>query len=102
MIAGAGTGKTTAIAHRVAQLVMNGVDPARVLLLTFTRRAAAEMRRRSHDIVRGALGDTLGNKAQLVLQRLVWAGTYHSIGNRLPALHYDNGITETRAEFHRH
>lgn len=83
VIAGAGTGKTTTIAHRVAQLVMNGVDPARVLLLTFTRRAAAEMRRRSHDIVREALGDTLGNKAQAVLQRLVWAGTYHSIGNRL-------------------
>ncbi|HEY2419593.1 MAG TPA: ATP-dependent helicase, partial [Steroidobacteraceae bacterium] len=81
--AGAGTGKTTAIAHRVAQLVMNGVDPARVLLLTFTRRAAGEMRRRSHDIVREALADTLGNKAQAVLQRLVWAGTYHSIGNRL-------------------
>src|SRR5665213_2743190 len=83
VIAGAGTGKTTTIAYRVAQLVMNGVDPARVLLLTFTRRAAAEMRRRSHDIVRDALGDTLGNKAQAVLQRLVWAGTYHSIGNRL-------------------
>jgi DNA helicase II / ATP-dependent DNA helicase PcrA len=83
VIAGAGTGKTTTIAHRVAQLVMNGVDPARVLLLTFTRRAAAEMRRRSHDIVREALGDKLGNKAQAVLQRLVWAGTYHSIGNRL-------------------
>src|SRR5665213_992514 len=83
VIAGAGTGKTTTIAHRVAQLVMNGVDPARVLLLTFTRRAAAEMRRRSHDIVREALGDTLGNRAQAVLQRLVWAGTYHSIGNRL-------------------
>jgi DNA helicase-2/ATP-dependent DNA helicase PcrA len=83
VIAGAGTGKTTTIAHRVAQLVINGVDPGRVLLLTFTRRAAAEMRRRSHDIVREALGDTLGNKAQAVLQRLVWAGTYHSIGNRL-------------------
>ena len=54
-----------------------------MLLLTFTRRAAAEMRRRAHDIVREALGDTLGNKAQAVLQRLVWAGTFHSIGNRL-------------------
>jgi len=83
VIAGAGTGKTTTIAHRVAQLVLNGVDPARLLLLTFTRRAATEMRRRAHDIVRAALNDTLGNKAQLVLQRLVWAGTYHSIGNRL-------------------
>jgi DNA helicase II / ATP-dependent DNA helicase PcrA len=83
VIAGAGTGKTSTIAHRVAQLVLHGVDPARVLLLTFTRRAATEMRRRSHEIVREALGDTLGNKAQAVLQRLVWAGTFHSIANRL-------------------
>jgi len=83
VIAGAGTGKTSTIAHRVAQLVMHGVDPGRLLLLTFTRRAAAEMRRRAHDIVRDALQDTLGNKAQAMLQRLVWAGTFHSIGNRL-------------------
>ena len=58
---GAGTGKTSTIAHRVPWLVMNGVDPARILLLTFTRRAATEMRRRAHDIVRQALDDTLGN-----------------------------------------
>jgi DNA helicase-2/ATP-dependent DNA helicase PcrA len=83
VIAGAGTGKTSTIAHRVAQLVLHEVDPARLLLLTFTRRAASEMRRRSHEIVRAALGDTLGNKAQIVLQRLVWAGTFHSIANRL-------------------
>ena len=48
VIAGAGTGKTKTIAHRVAHLVVNGVDPARILLLTFTRRAAQEMRRRAH------------------------------------------------------
>jgi DNA helicase-2/ATP-dependent DNA helicase PcrA len=83
VLAGAGTGKTSTIAHRVAHLILNGVDPARLLLLTFTRRAAFEMRRRAHDIVREALGDTLGSKAQLVLQRLAWAGTFHSIGNRL-------------------
>jgi len=83
IIAGAGTGKTTTIAHRVAHLILNRVDPARLLLLTFTRRAAQEMRRRSHDIVREAFGDTLGNKAQMALQRLAWAGTFHSIGNRL-------------------
>ena len=83
VIAGAGTGKTTTIAHRVAHLVLHGADPARLLLLTFTRRAASEMRRRSHDIVREALGDTLGNKAQAVLQRLAWAGTFHSVANRL-------------------
>src|SRR5471030_1916390 len=81
VIAGAGTGKTSTIAHRVAQLVLHGVDPARLLLLTFTRRAAAEMRRRSHEIVREAMGDTLGNKAQAMIQRLVWTGTFHSVGN---------------------
>ena len=43
---------------------MNGVDPARILLLTFTRRAASEMRRRAHDIMREALDDTLGSKAR--------------------------------------
>ena len=83
VVAGAGTGKTSTIAHRVAWLAMNGVDPARILLLTFTRRAAQEMRRRAHDILRQALSDTLGNKAQAMLQRLNWAGTFHSIGNRL-------------------
>ena len=83
VVAGAGTGKTNTIAHRVAWLVTHGVDPARILLLTFTRRAAHEMRRRSHDILREALNDTLGNKAQAMLQRLNWAGTFHSIGNRL-------------------
>jgi len=49
----------------------------------FTRRAAHEMRRRSHEIVRESMGDTLGNKAQAMIQRLVWTGTFHSIGNRL-------------------
>jgi DNA helicase-2/ATP-dependent DNA helicase PcrA len=83
VVAGAGTGKTNTIAHRVAHLVLHGVDPGRILLLTFTRRAANEMRRRTHDIVREALDDTLGNKAQGMLQRLTWTGTFHSIGNRL-------------------
>ena len=83
VVAGAGTGKTDTIAHRVAWLAMNGVDPGRMMLLTFTRRAAAQMRRRAHDILRRALDDTLGNKSQAMLQRLIWAGTFHSIGNRL-------------------
>ena len=83
VIAGAGTGKTSTIAHRVAQLAVHGVDPSRLLLLTFTRRAASEMRRRAHDIVRETLGDTLGDKSQAMLRRLVWTGTFHSIGNRL-------------------
>jgi DNA helicase-2/ATP-dependent DNA helicase PcrA len=83
IVAGAGTGKTDTVAHRVAHLVLNGVDPARILMLTFTRRAAQEMRRRAHEITRKALNDTLGGLTQAIAQRLTWAGTFHSIGNRL-------------------
>jgi DNA helicase-2/ATP-dependent DNA helicase PcrA len=83
VIAGAGTGKTSTLAARVAHLVLNGVDPSRILLLTFTRRAAMEMRRRALDILRKQLEDTLGGKSQALAQRLVWTGTFHSIANRL-------------------
>ena len=80
VIAGAGTGKTMTLAHRVAHLVLGGVDPGRILLLTFTRRAAAEMTRRVESIVRRALEtDGAGNTRF----SLPWAGTYHSIANRL-------------------
>src|SRR5271165_7437999 len=63
ILAGAGTGKTNTLAHRVAHLVLNGVDPGRILMLTFTRRAAQEMIRRAQTVVtqvmsdRGKLGD---------------------------------------------
>jgi DNA helicase-2/ATP-dependent DNA helicase PcrA len=83
IVAGAGTGKTNTLAHRVAHLAMHGVDPARILMLTFTRRAATEMRRRAHDIIKVALNEPLGGVSQSVSQRLTWAGTFHSIGNRL-------------------
>jgi DNA helicase II / ATP-dependent DNA helicase PcrA len=48
--AGAGTGKTKTLAHRVARLILGGADPRRLLLLTFTRRAAIEMTRRRRRI----------------------------------------------------
>lgn len=83
IVAGAGTGKTETLAHRVAHLVIHGVDPARILMLTFTRRAATEMRRRAHEITRKALNEPLGGVSQSIAQRLSWAGTFHSIGNRL-------------------
>ncbi len=83
IVAGAGTGKTDTLAHRVAHLVMNGVDPARILLLTFTRRAAVEMRRRAREIVKRTLNEPLGGVSQTLAQRLSWAGTFHSMGNRL-------------------
>jgi DNA helicase-2/ATP-dependent DNA helicase PcrA len=83
VVAGAGTGKTDTLAHRVAHLAIHGVDPARILMLTFTRRAAAEMRRRAHDIIKKALNESIGGVGQTLLQRLHWTGTFHSIGNRL-------------------
>jgi DNA helicase-2/ATP-dependent DNA helicase PcrA len=72
VIAGAGTGKTTTVAHRIAQLVVAGADPRRMLLLTFSRRAAQEMIRRAQRVV--ALD-------------LPWAGTFHAIGSRLLRIH---------------
>jgi len=83
IVAGAGTGKTDTLAHRVAHLVIHGVDPARILLLTFTRRAATEMRRRAHEVTKKALNEALGGVSQTIQQRLSWAGTFHSLGNRL-------------------
>ena len=92
IVAGAGTGKTDTLAHRVAHLSMHGVDPGRILMLTFTRRAATEMRRRAFEIAKRALNDTLGGASQAIMQRLSWAGTFHSIGNRL-LRHYARHLT---------
>ncbi len=75
VIAGAGSGKTRTLASRVARLIDDGVSPDRILLLTFTRRASAEMLRRAGGLVdRQATGR-------------VWGGTFHSIANRLLRRH---------------
>lgn len=79
VIAGAGSGKTNVLAHRVAHLVAEGADPGAILLLTFSRRAADEMARRAERIVRQVAADRPG----LAGTRLAWAGTFHSIGARL-------------------
>jgi DNA helicase-2/ATP-dependent DNA helicase PcrA len=79
VIAGAGTGKTMTLAHRVAHLVIEGVSAERILLLTFTRRAAQEMTRRVENIVRASARDS----TSLPSGGLPWSGTFHSIANRL-------------------
>jgi DNA helicase-2/ATP-dependent DNA helicase PcrA len=81
IVAGAGTGKTMTLAHRVAHLVVKGVDTRRILLLTFTRRAAQEMTRRVESILRQALADRMSGPLPAGI--LPWSGTFHSIGNRL-------------------
>lgn len=79
VIAGAGSGKTNTLAHRVAHLIVNGADPRRILLMTFSRRAASEMARRVERIARKVMGD----KAAVMTDALTWAGTFHGIGARL-------------------
>lgn len=80
ILAGAGSGKTQTLSHRAAHLVLAGVDPRRILLLTFSRRAAEEMTRRAHAICDAALAER-GRRGQSV--KLPWAGTFHAIGARL-------------------
>jgi DNA helicase-2/ATP-dependent DNA helicase PcrA len=79
IIAGAGSGKTNTLAHRVAHLIRGGADPQRILLLTFSRRAAQEMERRVGSVLQKALG-LAGTQSP---PSLPWSGTFHSIGARL-------------------
>src|ERR1700729_617650 len=83
ILAGAGTGKTNTLAHRTAHLVLNGTDPARILMLTFTRRAAQEMIRRTQTIVAEVLADRGKAGDRSVVSRLLWSGTFHSVGSRI-------------------
>lgn len=77
VIAGAGSGKTNTLAHRVAHLLVTGADPRRILLMTFSRRAAAELTRRVERIAAQAIG------ARYAAEALTWAGTFHGIGARI-------------------
>ncbi len=79
VIAGAGSGKTNTLAHRVSHLIAQGTDPGTILLLTFSRRAADEMARRAERIVRQLAAE----RPRLAGAKLAWTGTFHSIGARL-------------------
>src|SRR3954452_5909007 len=70
ILAGAGTGKTTTLCSRLAWRVAEGVPSERILLLTFTRRAAREMLTRAHGLVPGS--------------SRILGGTFHSVAHRLP------------------
>ncbi|MCP8938052.1 ATP-dependent helicase [Alsobacter sp. SYSU M60028] len=79
VIAGAGSGKTNTLAHRVARLLADGADPYRILLLTFSRRAAQDMTRRAERIA----AKVLGPDHPSVRAGLPWAGTFHAVGARI-------------------
>src|SRR4051794_37102586 len=85
VLAGAGAGKTRTLIYRVAYLLEQGIPADRILLLTFTNKAAREMMRRVTDL--------LGNEL-----RELWGGTFHSIGQRFlrrhaPIVGYRNNFT---------
>ena len=86
IVAGAGTGKTATLAHRVAYKIATGTDPGRILLLTFTRRAAAEMLRRVDGILRQLEAESRPGTARATGGR-VWGGTFHATATRLLRLH---------------
>lgn len=73
VVAGAGSGKTRTLAYRVSYLISRGIAPERILLLTFTRRAAEEMLRRAASVI------PAGSSA--ISQ--VWGGTFHAFANRI-------------------
>ncbi len=77
VIAGAGSGKTRAVTYRVAWLIESGIDPARILLVTFTNKAAREMLRRVESLVQADV-------------RRVWGGTFHAIANRILRRHAES------------
>jgi DNA helicase II / ATP-dependent DNA helicase PcrA len=76
VIAGAGSGKTRTLTYRVAYLLEQGIPADRILLLTFTNKAAREMMRRVSDLLEGGLS-------------LLWGGTFHSVGSRILRRHAD-------------
>lgn len=87
IVAGAGSGKTRTLAYRVAYLIAGGMDPSRIMLLTFSRRAAEEMLKRAFSIIqRGA--PSAGR---------VWGGTFHAIASRL--LHHYGKLAGLGSDF---
>ncbi len=76
IIAAAGTGKTRTLVYRVAHLVARGINPERILLLTFTNKAAREMLARAEQLVGSMVGG-------------LWGGTFHHMANRILRRHAD-------------
>ena len=71
VIAGAGSGKTRVLTYRIVHLLNNSISPFKILALTFTNKAAKEMKNRIEEIVGGSIASSL------------WMGTFHSVFSRI-------------------
>ncbi|WDE09116.1 ATP-dependent helicase [Thalassomonas viridans] len=87
IIAGAGTGKTNTLAHRAANLLLQGASPERILLMTFARRAAGELASRANRIVEQTLQQ---QQKQYHPVKIPWMGTFHAIAGRLLREHAES------------
>jgi DNA helicase-2/ATP-dependent DNA helicase PcrA len=74
VIAGAGSGKTRTVTYRVARLVESGINPSKILLVTFTNKAAKEMLHRAELLIKTDI-------------KKIWGGTFHHIGNLILRRH---------------
>ncbi len=83
ILAGAGSGKTNTLVHRLAYLILSGCAPERICLLTFTRRAAHEMISRAKGLLERIRRKTPGLRDQLADDRFAWAGTFHAVATTL-------------------